>query len=120
MPGVQLPKVPLATDLQSLINAVNGLRGALQNIVGPGLPFLGQPAPNFNRQVFFADMPNWTETYRVTEQKRIYHRDAAGNDPDGGKQDKSTYVDVIRINKIVFQYLYDDPYGEEFDWQYKR
>jgi hypothetical protein len=61
-----------------------------------------------------ADRPNWFETDRDTRNLRVYHKDA------DGKQDKSMYIDVVRIDKIVFQYLYDDPYGETFDWQYKR
>jgi hypothetical protein len=114
-PGVQLPAVPSATDLSSLIAAVNGLRNLLQNALGPGLPYFWSgrsiPAPV---QPILVARTNWFETDRTTEDKRIYHTDT------NGKVDKTMFVDVVRINRVVFQYLYDDPYGDTFTWNYKK
>jgi hypothetical protein len=99
-------------DLPSLLQAVNSLKRVLQDTIGPGLAG-GFTSPNMGPPIV-ADRPNWFETDRDTRNLRVYHKDA------DGKQDKSMYIDVVRIDKIVFQYLYDDPYGETFDWQYKR
>jgi hypothetical protein len=114
MPGARNTAITPATDLASLIQAVNNARQVLQNVIGPGLPFyFNTPQPKLTPPIY-ADRPNWTETHRDTRQVRVYHSDASG------KKDLKMYVDVIRIDKVVFQYLYDDPYGEEFDWVYKR
>jgi hypothetical protein len=114
-PGVQLPAVPLATDLPSLVAAVNSLRNLLQNALGPGLPYFGSGLRMAaSIKPILADRPNWFETDRTTENKRIYHHDP------NGKVDKTMFVDVVRINQVVFQYLYDDPYGDTFTWNYKK
>jgi len=116
MPGAQLPAAPRALDLPSLLLAVNALRRLLQDAIGPNL---GVPGPNlalntFGQQGSAANKPNWFEVSRSTEHKRIYHKSASG------KVDRSMFVDVERINQVVFEYAQGDPYGEKFTWQYKR
>src|SRR5215472_10741544 len=110
MPGVQLPAAPRALDLPSLILATNALKSLLQNVINP----IGVPAPNLGLNTFgqqggmVADKPNWFEVDRITEHKRIYHKDSKT-----GKQDPNMYVDVERINQVVFEYAQGDPYAEK-------
>ena len=110
MPGRQTTVVPRAVDLASLIAAVNALR---QQLPGPGAPLNNMPffAPNLNPRAIVVVRFNWEEVDRTTEQVRIYHKD------DNGKKDESMFVDVIRLQEIMFW----DNFGgdEEFHWVQK-
>jgi len=117
MPGIQLPAAPRALDLPSLILAVNALRLLLQNVINP----IGVPQPNLRLNTaqqqggMAAVKPDWFEVDRTLEHKRVYHKD-----PKTGKQDPNMFVDVERINQVVFEYTHGDPHGEKFYWRYKK
>jgi hypothetical protein len=114
MPGRQMPVVPRAADLASLIAAVNALRQQMQGFAGPGPPANNMPlfVPNLNpRGAIVAVRSNWTEVDRTTRQVRIFHHD------ENGKKDETMFVDVIRLQEIMFW----DNFGgdEEFHWVQK-
>lgn len=72
-PGIKLPSVPLATDLESAIKAINTI-AAIMN--------------DENSEPFI----RWLEKYRVTAIVRIFNPD-----------DDSQWVDVERIMKLVME-----------------
>jgi hypothetical protein len=114
MPGRQMPIVPRAVDLASLIAAVNALRQQMQGFAGPGPPANNMPlhVPNLNpRGAIVVVRSGWTEVDRTTKKVRIYHKD------DNGKKDETMFVDVIRLQEIMF---WDDFSGDdEFHWVQK-
>jgi hypothetical protein len=112
MPGQRMPVVPRAVDLASLIATVNALR---QQMPGLGPPANNMPffAPNLyprNGAIVVVRF-NWEEVDRTTKQVRIFHHD------ENGKKDETMFVDVIRLQEIVFW----DNYGgdDEFHWVQK-
>jgi hypothetical protein len=111
MPGRQMPVVPRAVDLNSLIAAVNALRQQLQGAVGPGVPANNMPlfVPNLQpRGAIMANVSGWYEVNRTTERLRVYHHD------ENGKKDETMFVDVIRLKEVMF---WDDFGGDDlFHW----
>ncbi len=115
MPGRQMPVAPRAVDLNSLIAAVNALRQQLQGTVGPGVPANNMPlfVPNLQPRggAIVVVRSNWEEVDRTTNDVRIYHKD------DNGNKDETMYVDVIRLQELVF---WDNFGGDaEFHWVQK-
>lgn len=80
-PPKKIPAIPKATDLPSVINAVNQLIMIQNNYA------LAQ------------DLPRWVETNRVTTPVRIFN-----------PNDKEQWVDVERISNLEFQDQATDGY----------
>lgn len=119
MPGRLLPAVSAATDLNSLIKAVNTLNELLQQLTVPaatnGLPQSAGTAGLATLPggyVLRPGAPEWSEVDRITEPVTVTHKDVATR-----KEDKGQRVEVDRIRGIEFGNVL---YQESFVWQYKR
>lgn len=92
-----LPSIPEATDLQSLITAVNVMRRMLNNMLNPGgvSGFRIQQ----HKQKGFKEL----RKYRVTKKTRVFN-----------PNDHSQFVDVEQIVGMVMQ---DQSTGQVWQWQ---
>jgi hypothetical protein len=124
LPGMrprQLVLPPRALDLPSLIAAANALRdlvlgmmgpgAGLNNAIGAGAGFggLNQGSAGQDPGKMAVVKNDWLEVRRNEERKRIY-----------GKKNKTSYVDVVRINNLVFHWEHNDVFMPEdsFEWAY--
>jgi hypothetical protein len=133
MPGVRIPVIPTATDLPSLIAAVNTINLLVQQLLGPGrvtnnvyppnMPLSpsggSSPVSHGGAAAYFLGQPEWAEKHRSTQHINSFHKDFSGSSQKGSvsvKEDPDQYVNVMRINTITFQ---NTNYGDaDFLWQY--
>jgi hypothetical protein len=141
MPGRQLPFAPRAMDLPSLIAAVNALRDLVLAIYGPGTPLNNMPGAGnvFNGGKGSAQQDpgvtvvvknDWIEIYRDERRVRVYNGGVTidSTAPEGPQpqlpkgRKKENYVDVYRINKMVFHWEHNDVSMPEdsFEWAYNK
>jgi hypothetical protein len=132
MPGVRAPVIPTATDLPSLVAAVNTINQILQTLLGPGtvtnnvyppaMPPMGpsggsSPTSQGKGSRFFSQ-PDWAEAGMNVERLQIFHKDFSPTSSSasmGVTQDLTQWVNVHRINAIDFE---DGNLGGSFLWQY--
>lgn len=106
--GVQNPSIPIATDLQSALAAINAMRMILMRLAnlqprfdgsgqGRGGRIGGGGGNNKNKKP-----GRWNEVSRVTKKEKVYNPD-----------DKEQFVEVERMNRLVMQ---DSITGEQWIW----
>lgn len=100
-----------ATDLPSLITAVNQLANTVRQLIGTGIAPNNMGAATPVKQVGFVGYPEWDEEARVTDDVRVFHEDP------NHQGDKSQWVDVTRIRSIRFR---DRNSNDVFLWEYNR
>lgn len=120
-PGRLTPIAFRATDLPSLIQAINAINAILQqmtlspvtNNVYPPLSFgfpLQSNSPTVHGGGVVMGPPEWDEGNRITDIMEIYHQN------DDGTVDKDQFIEVERI----FQIMFDDRNSDDkFFWSYK-
>lgn len=103
------PNIPLATDLRSALAAINAIRQSIMIMRGQlGAQPRSQVAQQSNtksgsNKAKPAQQGKFVEIERVEKKVRIFN-----------KEDKEQFVDVERINKLVFR---DSTDGETWTWQ---
>lgn len=114
-PPVSLPAIPqvMHGDWQSVINAVNAIRLALQMMAGQlQRPSLAAPssgprstlkAPPSQSKSNPNKPPQWTELSRKTSKQKIYNPD-----------DKSQFIELEQIDQLIWQ---NKASGDKIEWK---
>lgn len=105
--------IPPATDLNSLIAAVNALRDVLRQFTGQWVVnnIYQARTPNHKKEgnKYYSQYPEWTQVQKDVMAGVVYHKDRDGID-------RTQYAYVVRINRVTFQnQMQPDP---EFRWSY--
>lgn len=118
MPPVRLPSIPVATDLPSLIRAVNIIRDILRSITtsltvnNTFLP--GQP-PNPIIYIM-SPYPDWRQVNTETKAGYVYNKTTKGGVPT---KDEEQRAYVWRMNMVEFR---NEQRSQDasFFWRYKK
>lgn len=120
MPDQRLPMPIRATDLPSLLAAVNAIRAILMgpdttinNVYRPR-PSLHQDSPDQHGAAFMG-YPEWDEAERITDDVRVYHNAVESKEGGIAIADKTQWVDITRIPKTTFR---DRNSNDVFVWDY--
>lgn len=106
--GIQNPSIPIATDLQSAIAAINAMRMILMRIANLQPRFdgssngRGSGIRKPSKQEPKKKVGRWNEVSRVTKKEKVYN-----------PEDKEQFVEVERMNRLVMR---DSITGEEWIW----
>lgn len=95
-----LPAIPIATDLQSALAAINAMRLIIQKITNQNQDDNGTQINNF--QMKPDKSTTWAEDSRKTETVKVYNPD-----------DHSQFIEVERINQLVMK---DKTTGNKWTW----
>lgn len=103
------PGIPLATDLRSALAAINAMRQAIMIMRGQlgAQPRSQQAQQSNNKTNKNKEKPEqqgkFVEISRATKEVRIFNKD-----------DNEQFIDIERINKLVFR---DTTDGTTWTWQ---
>jgi len=111
--GPTFPTPPIATDLASLIAAVNALRAVLMQFTGQWTVnnLFEAPEPNtkIEGNTYYSQYPEWEQYAIQWSQGFVYHKDSNGTDTT-----QRAYVN--RINQVNYKNRsQEDP---DFIWAY--
>lgn len=108
--GVQNPSIPIATDLQSAIAAINAMRLILMRLAnlmprfdGAGGGGRGGGSKQPSKQDPKKKTGRWNEVNRVTRVEKVTN-----------PEDKEQFVEVERMQELVMQ---DSITGEQWIWK---
>jgi hypothetical protein len=109
-----LPAIPPATDLPSLIRTVNVMRDVLRSMTSSlAVNNVFAPRPPFFKaqgDTFYSEYPEWDQKNLTVSKGYVYHKDKAGG------MDKTQRAYIQRIEKVTFQNrMQEDP---DFYWSY--
>ena len=106
--GVQNPFIPIATDLQSALAAINAMRMILMRIANLQPRFDGSGSGGRGRvqqpskQQKNPKPGRWNEINRVTKKEKVYN-----------PEDREQFVEVERMNRLVME---DSITKEQWIW----
>lgn len=108
--GIQNPSIPIATDLQSALAAINAMRMILMRLANLQPRFDGSGNGRGGRidtrskseQPKNKKPGRWNEISRITKKEKVYN-----------PEDKEQFVEVERMNRLVMQ---DTLTGEQWIW----
>lgn len=111
--GVTFPTPPIATDLDSLIAAVNALRDILRQFTGQWtVNNIREPnEPNHRKEgnTYYSQYPEWVPVDLQIVYGLVYHKDSNGTD-------RTQQAFVARINAVTYKNRNQpDP---DFRWSY--
>jgi hypothetical protein len=104
MPSRLLPAIPVATDLSSLIRAVNIMRDILRTVTTSltvNNTYQSDPLPSFT--ILSTDFPEWKQTGTDTSTGFVFYKSQSGSDPT-----QRAYVQRIDAVAFTNQTIYDD------------
>jgi hypothetical protein len=107
-----LPAIPLATDLPSMIRAVNIMRDILRTLT-TSLTVNNVWEQQFGNVYRLSPYPAWQQVGTETVQGYVYYK-AKGKEPD---KDQRAYV--LRINSVEFRNNQRDK-DQSFFWRLKK
>lgn len=107
--GIQNPSIPIATDLQSALAAINAMRLILMRLAnlqprfdGRGGGGRGGGSKQPSKQDPKKKIGRWNEISRKTSKVKVFN-----------PQDKEQFVEVERINQLIMK---DTITGEQWIW----
>jgi len=108
--------IPVATDLASLLAAVNALRDVLRQFTGQWTVnnVFEARTPNTKKEgnKYYSEYPEWAQVQKDVQAGFVFHKDKSLP----GGMDRSQAAYVVRINRVTFQNeMQPDP---EFNWSY--
>ena len=118
-PTTLLPTIPVATDLPSLIRAVNIIRDILRSLTTsltvnntylPQQPRDPKILPN--RTYIMSPFPDWYQVKKKTVEGFVYYKSKSGRDAD-----QRTYI--VRTNEVEFRNNQQDE-DQSFYWRYTK
>jgi hypothetical protein len=119
MAPMLLPSIPVATDLPSLIRAVNIIRDILRSITtsltvnNTYLPKQPRPPKILpNKDYLMSAYPDWYQVHAETVEGFVYYKSKSGKD-----QDQRAYIS--RINAVEFRNINRDD-DKSFFWRYAK
>lgn len=106
---------PIATDIDSLIAAVNALREILLQFQGQwtvnNIHLPNEPNHRKEGNTYYSQYPEWQEVGANFSIGFVYHKDADG-------MDRTQAAFVTRVNQVTFKNrMQNDP---DFNWSYSK